>query len=133
MREGDPNPHIERQAARDEARAKQPFHSGFLPNGRPAHVILPPQPHIPRPYDRADMAAWKALNLGTASPDQQRLCIAHLALLTNYNGDPYVPGDPVATGYGSGMRRVFQQISDIIRFVEPTRDAGGDAQPREQG
>lgn len=127
-----PNPHLAKMDAAREARAARQFHSGFLVSGRPANLILPPLPHLPSPYDRADMGAWKALNFGTAEEHQQTRAMEHLAIITNFNGDPYVAGDQYATAYAAGKRRVFQQIIDIIRFVETTRSDGAPL-VREQG
>lgn len=128
MTRDNPNRHI----ARATAEPAPAFQSGFQREGRPAFLILPPLPHIAAPYDRADIAAWKSLNMGTAAQHQQTRAFEHLALLTNFNGDPYVPGDPVASAYGMGKRRVFQQIMDIVRFVEASRQEGGEA-PKENG
>ncbi len=126
MREN-PNPHL---AKLDKEQPPQ-FHSGFMIGGRPELLILPPYPHIATPYDRADLTAWKALNIGKAADHMQLRVIEHLAIITNFNGDPYVPGDPVASAYAMGKRRVFQQILDIVRFVEAPRQNG--PMPKEQG
>lgn len=126
MREN-PNPHL----AKLDQEKPTLFHSGFIVGGRPEALILPPYPHIAAPYDRADLTAWKAMNIGKAADHMQLRVIEHLAIITNFNGDPYVAGDALATAYAAGKRSVFKQINDMVRFVEAPRQNG--PMPKEQG
>lgn len=81
---------------------------------RDVSLPLPPDPHLPAPYDDQDLRAWRALNVGEASPEQQMRCLAHLFFLTGFSVDPYVPGDPHASAYGMGKRRVGVEIGRLI-------------------
>ena len=117
-----PNPHLKPRADRSEI----PASTGFQPGGRNSLTVLPVAPHLPAPYDKADIGAWKALNMGTAAPHQQQRCLDHLAFVTNFNGTAYVDGDPVATAFALGKRAVMVEIFKIINTVMHSRDDGGE-------
>jgi hypothetical protein len=83
----------------------------------------PPLPHLPSAYDDWDMRAWQALNKGEATPEQQRRCLEHLFFISNPAGSlGYVPGDPYASNYENGKRRVGIEIANIISR-RPSRDS----------
>lgn len=89
---------------------------GFQRNGRTLTMELPPPGKCP-PFDKADAAAWKHLNTGTAPKNLQERAMEHLAFITGFNADPYVPGDPQATAYNAGRRSVFVAIFGMIQLV----------------
>lgn len=76
---------------------------------------LPREPHLPAANDDLDRFAWKALNNGGASPDQQQRCVEWLAFATGYTGPTYVPGDTHATAFAEGKRSIMLQIDHMIR------------------
>jgi hypothetical protein len=92
---------------------RQPV-SGWVAT-RESWTPKPPAPELPAPYDDRDIRAWQALNLGQATPDQQRRCLEHLIYISDPTGAlGYVPGDPYASAYENGKRRVGIEISNII-------------------
>jgi hypothetical protein len=120
-----PNPHLNRPKPETLR-----FSSGLIDDRDGRQLILPPYPNIPSPFDKADVGAWKGLNLGTAAPHQQMRAIDHLAILCDFNGNPYVPGDQYATAFALGKRFVFVQINNMIRLV---LDPAGRSDGGEQG
>lgn len=104
---------------------QKPWHSGFQSEPRDDRlVILPPDPRLPTPWDKADWGAWKAFNMGRMSESQQLRAMEHLALITNFNGNPYVPGDINASIYAMGKRGVFVEIFNIINTAFPSGGTG---------
>lgn len=100
------------------------FHTGFLSEGRDGHrIVLPPDPRLAAPWDKADWGAWKAFDMGRMSESQQIRAMEHLALITNFNGETFVP-DPYQAAYAQGKRRVFGEIYNIIRTVFPSGGTG---------
>jgi len=115
---------VERQRPRNEAPPAprpaagrpQPVNipTGWQPK-REAWMPLPPEPHLPAPWDDADAEAFKRLNLGTASPEQQQRAMHWLVFASGFTGPSYVPGDPYAAGHGEGKRWLMIQIDRMIR------------------
>jgi hypothetical protein len=90
-----------------------PVIAGWQPK-REDFIPLPPKPEMPAPYDDTDIRAWQALNRGQATKEQQERCMTHLMFMVGLNTDPYVPGDPLATHYALGKRRVGVEINRIV-------------------
>lgn len=89
---------------------------GFQRGGRSLTTTLP-APGLCPPFDKADAAAWKNMNVGTAPKHLQERAMEHLAFITGFNLDPYVPGDPYATAYNAGRRSVMVAIFGMIQLV----------------
>jgi hypothetical protein len=103
-------------------RASVPVISGHVEK-RESWTPGPPEPHVPAAYDDWDMRAWQALNRGEATPEQQRRCLEHLFFVCNPAGSlGYVPGDPYASAFENGKRRVGIEISNIISR-RPSKDS----------
>ena len=73
------------------------------------------EPHLPAAYDDADAEAFKMLNYGKATPDQQKRAIGWLAFACGFTGPSYVPGDMHAAAHGEGKRWIMIQIDRMIR------------------
>lgn len=100
-------------------RAAPMLHSGLVEKREdwwPVHR----DPHLPPPYDAADMAALKNLRTGEASPEQQKRALYWiLAFACAKESQPYVPGDPIATHVALGKRTVALFITEILNRPMP--------------
>lgn len=99
--------------------------SGYQPSGRTLEMPLPMVPHLPAPYDEADLGAFKAMRDGTAAAHQQQRVLEWIIMAANTYGDPYVPGDPHASDYGMGKQHIGRQIVKLIN-MRPSRSERGE-------
>jgi hypothetical protein len=75
----------------------------------------PPRPNLPAAFDPDDEAAFKALNMGTAQPHQQRRVLEWLTFASWTGGSPYIEGDTHASHFAMGMQYVMQQVWTMCR------------------
>lgn len=99
-----------------------PLASGFQETRRDERlIILLDDPRAPAPFDITDWAAWRSMDMGVASPEQQIRAMEHMAVyVCDFNGDPFRP-DPYLAAYQAGKRSVFAQIKKIIDFMPPDK------------
>lgn len=83
-------------------------------------TFLPRNPWEPAPFDRADMAAIKALRDGTATPDQQQRALGFILFMSGYRINQYRPGSARDSDFASGLAWVGNQIETILALRMPS-------------
>lgn len=88
---------------------------------------LDPDPTMPAPYDKSDLAALKALNEGRAEPYQQQLVLQWLVYACGTYENPYRPGGEDgrrATDFAAAKQMIGQQIVKLINLPAADADQG---------
>lgn len=97
--------------------------AGFQKAGRSRHWPLDPTVNAPAPYDKADVAAIKAMAEGRAQPFQQTLVLDWLLQITGAYENPWRPGvnGERDSSFAAGKAFIGQQIVKLINL--PALDA----------
>lgn len=101
--------------------------TGFQESRTPG-LPLPSRPWMPAPFDKADIAAMKALRLGEATGDQQKRALAWIVeYAARTYGNPYVPGAKTSSdvSFGCGCKHVGDQIVKLLNWRVETNDEQG--------
>lgn len=82
-----------------------------------------PRPYIPAPYDKSDIAAFKAMRDGCAEPYQQQLVLEWIVQATRAYDMPFAPGSATPgddgrrlTDFALGMQWVGKQVLKLINM-----------------
>lgn len=100
--------------------------TGFQEDGRKPGMPLPTLSWMPAPFDKADVAAMKALREGTATGAQQQRALAWIveyAARTYVN--PFVPDSDRASSHGMGCMHVGNQIVKLLNWRLQVNDEQG--------
>lgn len=89
-------------------------------------VPLEPQPNMPAPYDKADVAAIRAVAEGRAEPYQQRLAFDWLMYICGTYENPYRTGSDGArdTDFAAGKQWVGQQLAKVANLKAVNAEQG---------
>lgn len=91
--------------------------TGWQEGGRAAGLPLPSKPQMPAPFDRADVAAIKAMRDGRATPEQQKRALAWIVeFAARTYANPYQPGASDDTAFGCGCMHVGNQIIKLLNW-----------------
>lgn len=105
----------------------RPENSGFLKDGRSINRPLNKDPLAPAPYDKADVAAFRALREGRAEPYQQTLVLDWLIYACGTYENPLRPGGPDGqrmTDVAAAKQWIGQQIVKLINLPMQTDEQG---------
>lgn len=92
--------------------------TGFVEKRR-LNIPLHSDPQAPAPYDKSDLAAFKALREGRADPHQQQLCLEWIIQACGTYEDPWRAGGPEgarATDLACGKRLIGIQVVKLINM-----------------
>lgn len=109
--------------------ARKPRNTGFV-RERTMALPLDRDPWLPAPYDKADIAAMKALREGRAEPYQQQLALEWIVYACGTYENPFRPGGTDGTrasDFAAGKQTIGQQIVKLINLP------AADAEQGEQG
>ena len=91
------------------------------------------RPELPTAYDDADIAAYRALSRGEASPAQQMRVLSHLVEgIAGYYDISYrsdKDGGDRATAFHEGRRYVGAQVVKLTKLVPSGREQRTDRDP----
>lgn len=109
---------------RPDSRRRQP-NTGFVEKRIP-WMPLEREPWKPAPYDRADVAAFRAFADGRAEPYQQALVLDWILKACGTSENPFRPGQDGArdTDFASGKQFIGQQILKLMHLRWPDEDQG---------
>lgn len=104
---------------------RMPRNTGFV-DERTMALPLDPDPLRPAPYDRADIAAFRALKDGRAEPYQQQLCLEWLVMACGTYETPWRPGLDGArsTDFAAGKQFIGHQIVKLINMPMKNDEQG---------
>lgn len=99
--------------------------SGFVEE-RNINVPLEPEPQAAPPYDRRDLAAFRALREGRADPYQQVLILEWIIMACGTYENPYRPGvdGARASDFAAGKQFVGQQIVKLLNMPATDPEQG---------
>jgi hypothetical protein len=103
---------------------------GFV-DKRDLNAPMDPRPYLPAPYDKSDIAAFKALRDGVAEPYQQQLALEWLMQASRAYDMPFHPGsltpgdDPERlTSFALGMQWIGKQVFKLINMPMDSDEQG---------
>ena len=91
--------------------------SGFVEE-RSLNVALDADPIMPPPYDKADLAAFKAMHEGRAEPYQQRLVLEWIIQACGTYENPFRPGadGSRSSDFAAGKQFIGQQVVKLLNM-----------------
>lgn len=93
---------------------KAVYQMGFVEQ-RNINLPRPPNWDAPAPYDKHDLAAFKAFREGRAEPYQQELVLNWLIMAARTYEETFA-ADPQESAYLQGMRRVGRELVKMINM-----------------
>lgn len=99
---------------------------GYQPEGRALGVPCPAKAWMPAPFDKADLAAMKAIRDGTATAEQQKRALAWIVQYAARTYDQsYDPGSERDTAFAEGCRHVGLQIVKLLNWQVAVNEEQG--------
>lgn len=108
-----------------QGRKRKATNTGFIEQ-RSRAFPLEPDPWLPAPYDKADVAAFRALREGRADPNQQQICLEWLIYACGTYENPFRPGldGARATDFAAAKQSIGQQIIKLINLPAINEEQG---------
>jgi hypothetical protein len=100
--------------------------SGFVEE-RTLALPLPVEPNTPPPYDKADVAAFRAFREGRAEPYQQQLVLEWLIYACGTYENPWRSGGDEgarSSDFAAGKQFIGQQIVKMINMPMKNEERG---------
>lgn len=109
---------------RPEGRRK-PTNTGFVEKRIP-WMPLERDPWLPAPYDKSDVAAFRAFAEGRAEPYQQALVLDWILKACGTHENPFRPGQDGArdSDFAMGKQSIGQQMLKLMHLRWPDEDQG---------